>query len=226
METTGIAAASTAVASRPNRGLSSLKSEDFFKLLVNEMQHQDPFEPAKTGDMISQVSQLRNIEMSSQFTQAMQTLSASQRAIGTSELLGKFVLAQVDSGAGDGSQMTVGGIVTGIRFQEDGTAMLELDTGDAIRATAVQRVLTAEEAERQIAAGGLAAPVGPNGMSSVAAAQASNAGSKLVAGDPKTDATAAQRSRIGAPTPPGVANTGQPLNAFGRPSWLNLALNL
>lgn len=217
MEATGITAAQPAVAARPNRGLSSLKSEDFFKLLVNEMQHQDPFEPAKTGDMISQVSQLRNIEMSSQFTQAMQTLSSSQRAIGTSELLGKFVLAQVDSGAGDGSTMTVGGVVTGVRFQEDGTAMLELDTGDAIRTTAVQRVLTVEEAERQIAIGGLAAPVGPNGMSAVAA------------GIQKSGTSATQRplgsgSMISSAADSGA--TGRPLNAFGRPSWLNLALNL
>ncbi|MBL8879942.1 MAG: hypothetical protein JNG88_12550 [Phycisphaerales bacterium] len=209
----GVAASSSSA----SRGLSGMKSEDFFKLLVNEMQHQDPFEPTKTGDMISQMSQLRNIEMSSQFTQAMQTLTSSQRTIGTSELLGKFITAQVDSGASDGAKVTVGGVVTGIRYNDDGTAMLELDTGDVIRAMDVQRVMSVEEAERQITSGQLLAPTGPIGQSSVAASQSvvpgASAQSKSIAGS-----SPGQTAKNAA--------SAQPLNALGRPSWLNLALNL
>lgn len=224
MDAAAISAANSALgaagASSAPRGLSSMKSEDFFKLLVNEMQHQDPFEPTKTGDMISQMSQLRNIEMSSQFTQAMQTLTSSQRTIGTSELLGKFITAQIDSGAGDGSKMTLGGVVTGIRYNDDGTAMLELDTGDVIRAMDVQRVMTVEEAERQITAGQLTAPTGPSGGSSVATSKAIVPNATVA--QPQNNATSAR----GAAQPAKTGANAQSLNAFGRPSWLNLALNL
>lgn len=211
-------------ASNAQRGLSSMKSEDFFKLLVNEMQHQDPFEPTKTGDMISQMSQLRNIEMSSQFTQAMQSLTTSQRTIGTSELLGKFVVAQVDSGAGDGTKVTVGGVVTGIRYNDDGTALLELDTGDALKALDVQRVMTVEEAERQIATGQLVAPVGPDGASGVAsAAQQATAKTNNALSTAVNGSAASQMNALGAAKSNAAS---QPLNALGRPSWLNLGLNL
>ena len=42
-------------AAAPRRDVKSLQSEDFFKLLITELQQQDPLEPSKTEDMIGQV---------------------------------------------------------------------------------------------------------------------------------------------------------------------------
>lgn len=138
MEINALAAAPGAPAGRTDRGLNTLRTEDFFKILVSELQQQDPFEPAKTADMISQVSQIRSIELSGRLTDTLDTLADQQRAGGASNLLGKFVSASVP--AGDGSFVLVEGVVTGVRFNADGTSILELDSGLAVRAEDVQRI--------------------------------------------------------------------------------------
>jgi flagellar basal-body rod modification protein FlgD len=134
--------------STEQRGLSSLNSEDFFKILVAEMRQQDPLEPAKTADMISSVSQIRSIELSSRLTSALEQMASQQRTAGASELLGKFIQAQVMGP--DGAPVNVAGVVTGVRFNPDGVAVLELDSGLAVRAADVAWVTTVEEAERLI----------------------------------------------------------------------------
>lgn len=113
-------------------GLSGMKSEDFFRLLVTEMQQQDPLEPSKTSDMIGQVSQIRSIELSNSLTTALDAMVTQQRAFGTSELIGKYI--QADTINADGEPLTVDGVVTAARFNPDGQAVLELDNGLAVAA--------------------------------------------------------------------------------------------
>lgn len=125
------------------RGLNELKSEDFFKILVTEMQNQDPFEPAKTADMISQVSQIRTIEQSAALNDTLELLAQQQKIGGTTELIGKFV--QAVSTASDGSQTLHEGVVTGVSFASNGRAVLELDNGDAVPATDVVRIVPLSE---------------------------------------------------------------------------------
>jgi flagellar basal-body rod modification protein FlgD len=128
------------------RGLNELKSEDFFKILVTEMQNQDPFEPTKTADMISQVSQIRTIEQSAVLNDTLELLAQQQKIGGTTELIGKFV--QAISTAPDGSQTLHEGVVTGVSFASDGRAVLELDNGDAVPATDVVRIVPLSELEQ------------------------------------------------------------------------------
>jgi len=163
--------------------LSTLKSEDFFRILVTELRQQDPFEPAKTADMISQVSQIRSIELSKQLTDTLQELAAQQHTAGAAELLGKYVTARLV--AADGSEQEVSGVVTGVRFDADGSAVLELDTGQAVPASAIVRVTTVEAA--QDAATDEAADTNPRSAASAA---------------PRNDKTAAQsKPRTGGQSP-------------------------
>lgn len=141
----GIGGAGAATGARRERGISSMKSEDFFKLLVTELRQQDPFEPAKTADMIGQVSQIRSIELSTALTGSLEQLSQQQRTAGASELLGKYVTASVPGA--DGRPSEVSGVVTGVRFNPDGTAVLELDSGASVMAAHVTRVTTLEHSE-------------------------------------------------------------------------------
>lgn len=128
-----------------------MSSGDFFKLLVVELQQQDPFEPTKTADMIGQVSQIRGIEQSQQLMDVLEQLTSQQRTAGASELLGRFVEAEIV--AADGTRSMIAGVVTGVRFGADGVAVLELDTGGTVRASDVTRVMTVEQAELGSAAG-------------------------------------------------------------------------
>lgn len=142
MQTTAVSG-TTGVPSTTQRGLGNMKSEDFFRILVTELQQQDPFEPAKTADMINQVAQIREIELSGQLNKTLDQLAGQQRTLGASELIGKYVIAaQTDA---DGGASRIEGIVTGVRFESDGTAILELDTGESVPVSAVAQVTTLEQ---------------------------------------------------------------------------------
>jgi|GEM_PF-1063535 len=138
METSAVGVALGAPPVQRDRGIGSLKSEDFFHILVTELQQQDPLQPSDTGDLVNQVSQIRGIELSSQLTKTLDELSRQQRVTGSSDMIGKFVTA-VAADAG-GNPTFIDGVVTGVRFDTDGAAVLELDSGQAVRADDVVRV--------------------------------------------------------------------------------------
>ena len=146
MQTVAVSGAPAAQSTTTDRGVSSMKSEDFFKLLVSELKQQDPLQPAKTADMIGQVSQIRSIELSKNLTDALSQMTQQQRTAGAADLLGKYVTATLH--AADGTTSDVSGIVTGVRFESDGTAVLELDTGQTVSAADVTLIASAEAAER------------------------------------------------------------------------------
>ncbi len=148
-----------ASAAGAKRGLTNLKSEDFFRLLIAELRQQDPLQPSKTEDMIGQVSQIRSIELSGQLTDALSAITQQQRTSGASDLLGKYVTAHV--AGDDGQPVQQSGIVTGVRFDADGSAILELDSGFAIRAADVTLVTTSDQAARQSAGGATTATGAP-----------------------------------------------------------------
>lgn len=139
----GVAGPSTPASSgKFDRGTNALSSDDFFKLLVTELQQQDPLAPAKTGDMISQVAQIRSIELSKNLNDTLQSMTNSNQTVGVSGLLGKLVAAKtLDS---DGNVQEITGVVTAIRFADDGTAVLELDTGQTIAAKDVTRIASVD----------------------------------------------------------------------------------
>lgn len=142
MEINAAGVALGAPGSSTDRGLATLSSEDFFKILVTELQSQDPFEPADTGDMIGQVSEIRSIELSGRLNDTLEALTAQQRVNGSSDLIGKFVSAEITQA--NGATAVIEGIVTGVRFTADGTALLELDTGDVIRSADIVRITSLE----------------------------------------------------------------------------------
>lgn len=143
ISTLGASAGATTATPR-NRGLSGMKSEDFFRILVSELQQQDPFKPAETADMINEVSQIRGIELSSQLNSTLDKFAQSQRASGAGDLIGKYVYAV--SAAEGGESLNHEGVVTGVRFGSDGAAALELDSGLSVPIDDVVRVTEIDSA--------------------------------------------------------------------------------
>ncbi len=144
MQTSGVTGLGNSTGSNAGRGLASMKTEDFFKIMVAEMQQQDPFEPTKTSDMINQVSQVRGIEVSGQLGDALTQLVQQQRTAGASDLIGRFVRGA--QARNDGKVEEVEGVVTGVRFGSDGVAVLELDNGKTMLAANVTHVSAKESA--------------------------------------------------------------------------------
>lgn len=200
MQTAAVNATGLPQRTTSDRGFGAMSSEDFFKVLVTELQSQDPFEPAKTGDMISQVSQIRSIELSQTLTDTLGDLAAQQRNAGVGNLLGKFVVAEITGD--DGAVREIDGIVTGIRFEPDGAATLELDSGESIAAADVTRMMTPEAAESLRVNGAQAA--------GAAGANASTIGTPP---SPTAPAAASNAKLVGA------ALTPAPLDLF---PWLNV----
>ncbi len=211
-DTTSAARAASA-ASTTDRGMGSMSSEDFFKLLVTELKQQDPLQPSKTSDMIGQVSQIRSIELSTQLTTALSALTRQQHTAGASELIGKYVTAKVKDDAG--TEQEFSGIVTGVRFNADGTAVVELDNGQTVPADSITRIQSADAAPRQNGGNGV------NGTSANAtsttnpSAAASTTGTAAGKTAAKATAAATTAPAGGTSTP---AVTAAPTNNSGQTS--------
>ena len=100
--------------------------------------------------MISQVANIRDIELASSLNSSLGTLTSVQQKTSVSGMIGKFIQAQVD--LGDNQVATVEGVVTGVRFQADGKPMLELDTGEVLtEAQVVMQYLAAQAPQARLA---------------------------------------------------------------------------
>jgi flagellar basal-body rod modification protein FlgD len=127
-----IAPASTANSPQAS-AKKSLDTDDFVKLLITQLQNQDPTKPMTNSELLQQVSQIGTL----QSQQSLQeTLTENQEALTTtltglvmqnqigaaSNMIGKQVAGRDDAGN------PLSGIVTSIRVA-NGVVNLELDTG-------------------------------------------------------------------------------------------------
>lgn len=147
MPTSPIASAQAATPSSDVRkpgGLEAMTTEDFFRLLVTELRQQDPLEPTRTSDTISNVSQIRSIEMSSTMNKTLELLARQQRGAGAADLIGKYVTATMQDDAGQ--SVTAAGIVTSVRFDAAGQSLLDLDTGQTVRLVDVSSIAAPDAA--------------------------------------------------------------------------------
>jgi len=89
-------------------GMALARREDFFRLLVAQLQHQDPLQPLEDKDFIGQLAQFSTLEQ-------VQRLNDSQALT----LLGRTVQALCGTGA-DGAPESVVGRVSAVTFSSDG----------------------------------------------------------------------------------------------------------
>ena len=114
---------------------------DYMKLLVTELQNQNPLEPLDNKEMASQLaqfSQLQQLEsMNSSFAKALQTADRNYAA----SLMGKEVSFAVATESGDTE--IVSGIVRGVCNDVDGQIVLAV--GDS--AVSLEDVITVKNPE-------------------------------------------------------------------------------
>ena len=80
----------------------SLGQDAFLKLLVAQMQHQDPMAPTDSSQMMSQMAQFTSVEQLTNLSTSMTALQMNQDFNGSVALIGKSVTYQ----AADHSQVT------------------------------------------------------------------------------------------------------------------------
>lgn len=73
--------------------LSDVDLDEFLGLLITELQNQDPLNPMDNAQMLSQISQIREIGSTNQLTETLSTLAVGQELSMASNLIGKTITA-------------------------------------------------------------------------------------------------------------------------------------
>ena len=157
---------------------NSVNAQDFYKLLITQLQSQDPMKPADNQAILQQVSMIKQLESSDQLSKTLGGMSADQRLGSTSALIGKYVTGTPDTAGGDSTP--VEGLVVAVSYSSDGQAMLELHNGQRLPADRVQAVTLVENlpGAQGNAAAGAANPT----TASAAATQSKLKGMPLLSG--------------------------------------------
>jgi flagellar basal-body rod modification protein FlgD len=126
----GSATTQSSTSTSTTKGLASMDAADFMQILITQLQQQDPMNPMSNESMVNQMATIRDMEMSYTLTEALKQMTSEQRFAGAAGLIGKYVQGVVEDA--EGEEVTLEGVVTGVRFSDSGKAILELDTGDVL----------------------------------------------------------------------------------------------
>jgi flagellar basal-body rod modification protein FlgD len=97
---------------------------DYMKLLVTQMQNQNPLEPLDNKDMAAQMAQFSQLQQMENLNGSFgQVLNSVQRSYASS-LIGKDVSYQVEGG---GNQETKTGTVEEVIMEKSGDIVLQVD---------------------------------------------------------------------------------------------------
>ena len=105
--------ASTAANSLKGDGLNDIDLNDFLKLMLTELQNQDPLNPTDNAALLQQVGELRGISSNDQLVSTLKGFSNTQELTTASSLIGKTVKG-LDIGAKE-----VSGEVTSVSVKID-----------------------------------------------------------------------------------------------------------
>jgi len=123
----------------------ALQTEDFIKMMVTQLQNQDPMEPAKNQELLAQMSQIGQLQSQTTLTDSLKSMVLQNNLGAAGNLIGKSVQG-VDS-----TGKAINGLVNSVRVQ-DGNVFLELDSGKTLDMTKVLSIADASPAATPAAA--------------------------------------------------------------------------
>jgi flagellar basal-body rod modification protein FlgD len=100
-------------------GFSGLTSDDFLKLLITQLQNQDPSNPMDSDQLLQQVSEMRALQSNIELSDSLKSLTLSQQLTSATSFLGKQVAGT------DANQQSVSGTVSQV-VVADGKTMLSI----------------------------------------------------------------------------------------------------
>lgn len=132
------AGAATAAAPTPNqRQVKSknmeLKTEDFIKMMITQLQNQDPLEPAKNQDLLAQMSQIGQLQSATSLQESLKGMVLQNQIGAAAGLIGKTVQGL------DAQDEPVSGLVNSVKVTADGVN-LELDNGKSLALSRVTQI--------------------------------------------------------------------------------------
>jgi flagellar basal-body rod modification protein FlgD len=103
---------------------AAIGQEDFLKILLTQLNYQDPLKPLDNQQFLAQMAQFSSLEQSRQLNERIDTLLTIQSSTQSIGLLGKTVDVLTESGA-------VTGQVTSLTFKE-GQPVMSIKVGDEV----------------------------------------------------------------------------------------------
>ncbi len=111
---------------------SQLKMDDFLQLLTSQITNQDPLEPMKDTEFISQMANIASLEQMQQFTQGFSKFADSHGEMLAQSYLGNHVIISSNN-------REVSGVVEAVDKLDDGSIKLIVD-GETYDPSDVRRV--------------------------------------------------------------------------------------
>jgi flagellar basal-body rod modification protein FlgD len=156
MDASAVADINTTLAaqSATTRGFGELKSEDFLALMIQELQSQDPLDPQDTGQLLQQLSNIRQIEQTTSSNNTLDSLAKALQAFtgarfaDPNSLIGSYVAGTVTGPTGVSTELQ--GVVLGVRFEGGGEAILELHNGTSLPVARVEQITLVENLPPEI----------------------------------------------------------------------------
>ena len=102
-----------------------LKTEDFIKMMITQLQNQDPMEPAKNQELLAQMSQIGQLQSATTLQESLKGMVVQNQIGSAASLIGKGVEGL------DTNDDPIEGVVTSVRVERDGVS-LELDNGKTL----------------------------------------------------------------------------------------------
>jgi flagellar basal-body rod modification protein FlgD len=137
VSTTSAASSTTPTGNTGNtRSKYNLKTEDFIRMMITQLQNQDPMEPAKNEQLLAQMSQIAQLESSTQLSDSIGNVVLQNSITSAGAMIGKLVTGKDPRGE------DISGIVTSVQVK-DNKVSLELDSGKSLEITRVTEVAPA-----------------------------------------------------------------------------------
>ncbi len=89
---------SSSSSSNPNNALTSLNLDQFLKLMVTQLQNQDPLNPTDNNQILQQISSMQQINSSSKLNSTLDSVLLGQNISSASTLVGKTIKGIDDQG--------------------------------------------------------------------------------------------------------------------------------
>jgi len=79
------------VVERDQIGFAGLTADTFMKLLITELQNQDPLSPVESSDMLNQLAMMRNLSANIELADALKAITSDQQLSTAAAFIGKQV---------------------------------------------------------------------------------------------------------------------------------------
>jgi flagellar basal-body rod modification protein FlgD len=131
MDVQAVGQTTSNAAQRSTRSAASVDYNAFLRLLIAQLQNQDPLNPADSTEYMAQLAQFSSVEQSIQTNQKLDTLLTSMSLSQADALIGRNV-ASAD-GSASGTVVAINITSDGSRAILDNGAELELGAGLIVR---------------------------------------------------------------------------------------------